>query len=291
MREETVRVDDENPPRGGGAGPTCRRRSRAASGRSRLARRPARALRDGRTENGALQIWLTPHGFLKGAAAHAATVRTGTLGGRAAHRRFKAFDRYTIAARLNAQQLVEHVETTVANTLYGDTRLEADYADYRDVAGAKFPMKIVMKQGGFPDAGPDAGVRAAEQRRRAGVSPHRNVRPRRLHPRRRPAPRQGDRSRLLGPRGLHSHELPARVPRPPGADRGAGQRGADRGEARGGEARDPTSRSATSSTRTTTATIPAGCARSSPKAFHPDSPVEQALSTRRSSQPREGRPR
>ena len=39
MREEFVRVDDENPPKGGGAGPYIRRRSRAASVRSRSARR------------------------------------------------------------------------------------------------------------------------------------------------------------------------------------------------------------------------------------------------------------
>ena len=35
------------------------------------------AIRDGRTEDGALQIWLTPHGFLKGAAANAATLTAG----------------------------------------------------------------------------------------------------------------------------------------------------------------------------------------------------------------------
>jgi glyoxylase-like metal-dependent hydrolase (beta-lactamase superfamily II) len=151
MREETVRVDDDNPPRGGGAGPYVPETQQGGIRPIPFGPQTARAVRDGRTENGALQIWLTPHGFLKGAAANNATVRTGALGGRRGTIiSFKAFDRYTVAGRLNGQQLVEHVETTVANPLYGDTRLEADYSDYRDMNGAKFPMRIVMKQGGFP---------------------------------------------------------------------------------------------------------------------------------------------
>jgi glyoxylase-like metal-dependent hydrolase (beta-lactamase superfamily II) len=151
MREETVRVDDENPPRGGGAGPYVPETQQGGIRPIPFGPQTTRALRDGRTENGALLIWLTPHGFLKGAAANNASVRTATERGRRITTvSFRAFDRYTVTGRLNAQNLVEHVETTVANTLYGDMRLEAEYADYRSVDGMQFPWRIVQRQGGFP---------------------------------------------------------------------------------------------------------------------------------------------
>ena len=149
MREQTVRVDDENPPRGGGAGPYVPETQQGGIRPIPFGPQTANAVRDGRTENGALQIWLTPHGFLKGAAANNATVRPGTSRGRRVVS-FRAFDRYTINGTINEQNLVERVQTTVANALYGDMVLEAEYSDYRDVGGVKYPMRIVQRQGGFP---------------------------------------------------------------------------------------------------------------------------------------------
>src|SRR5439155_13704271 len=71
MRQEIVRVDDENPPRGGGAGGY-----NPATGQGGIRPVPGDINQsqntDGRTESGALNIWLTPHGFLKGAAANSA---------------------------------------------------------------------------------------------------------------------------------------------------------------------------------------------------------------------------
>jgi glyoxylase-like metal-dependent hydrolase (beta-lactamase superfamily II) len=149
MREQTVRVDDENPPRGGGAGPYVPETQQGGIRPIPFGPQTANAVRDGRTENGALQIWLTPHGFLKGAAANNATMRAGTSRGRRVVS-FRAFDRYTISGTINEQNLVERVQTTVANPLYGDMVLEAEYSDYRDVGGVKYPMRIVQRQGGFP---------------------------------------------------------------------------------------------------------------------------------------------
>ena len=149
MREQTVRIDDENPPRGGGAGPYVPETQQGGIRPIPFGPQTATVVRDGRTENGALQIWLTPHGFLKGAAANTATVRAGTQRGRRVVS-FKAFDRYTISGTINDQNLVERVETMVANPLYGDMILEAMYSDYRDIAGVKFPMRIVHRQAGFP---------------------------------------------------------------------------------------------------------------------------------------------
>ncbi len=68
MRQEIVRIDDQDPPRGGGAGPFT-----PATGQGGIRPIPGDIIQnqnaDGRTETGALNIWLTPHGFIKGATA------------------------------------------------------------------------------------------------------------------------------------------------------------------------------------------------------------------------------
>ena len=51
---------------------------------------------------------------------------------------------------INDQNLVERVETWIDNPFLGDMLFEAIYSDYKDVGGAKFPMHIVQKQGGYP---------------------------------------------------------------------------------------------------------------------------------------------
>jgi glyoxylase-like metal-dependent hydrolase (beta-lactamase superfamily II) len=151
MREELVRIDDENPPRGGGAGGYV-----AATGQGGIRPIPfgpqtQTAVRDARTDVGLLQIWLTPHGFLKAAAANNPSVRTNTVRGRPAHVvSFTALGKYPVIGTINDQNLVERVETRVPNSVLGDMVLEAIYSDYRDVGGVKFPMRTAQRQGGFP---------------------------------------------------------------------------------------------------------------------------------------------
>ncbi len=74
MRQELVRIDDQKPPRGGGAGGY-----NPVTFQGGIRPIPGDIIQnqntDGRTEVGALHIWLTPHGFLKGAAANAATAK------------------------------------------------------------------------------------------------------------------------------------------------------------------------------------------------------------------------
>src|SRR4030095_6352604 len=69
MREETVRRDVDFPPRGGGAGPF-----NPAPGQGGMRPIPGdvvhNGVREGRTDAGLVQIWMTPHGFLQGAGAH-----------------------------------------------------------------------------------------------------------------------------------------------------------------------------------------------------------------------------
>jgi glyoxylase-like metal-dependent hydrolase (beta-lactamase superfamily II) len=152
MREETVRIDDENPPRGGGAGPYVAATQQGGIRPIPFGPQSATAVRDGRTENGAVQIWMTPHGFLKGAAAAAnATVRAAPGGRGAQVVSFAAFNgKYTLSGTINAQNLVERVETLLPNGLLGDTAFESIFSDYRDFGGVKYPMRIQQRQAGFP---------------------------------------------------------------------------------------------------------------------------------------------
>src|SRR5918911_4968337 len=81
MRQELVRIDDAKVPRGGGAGGY---NPQTFQGGIRPI--PGDIIQkntiDGRTQNGAIQYFLTPHGFVKGAAANAASLKTGTAHGK-----------------------------------------------------------------------------------------------------------------------------------------------------------------------------------------------------------------
>jgi glyoxylase-like metal-dependent hydrolase (beta-lactamase superfamily II) len=148
MRQELVRIDDMNPPRGGGAGGF-----NPATGQGGIRPIPGDIIQntnvDGRTQTGALNLWLTPHGFLKGAAANAATAKVSTVKGKKVVS-FTAFNKYTVTGTLNEQNLVERVETKMDVSFTGDTLFDGIYSDYRDYGGVKFPGHLVMRQGGFP---------------------------------------------------------------------------------------------------------------------------------------------
>jgi glyoxylase-like metal-dependent hydrolase (beta-lactamase superfamily II) len=104
-----------------------------------------------------LEIWITPWGFLKGAAANNATVRAQTVGGR----RFNVVtfnpplkspggQPYRVIGYIGPQGLVERVQTWVENPIFGDMLVEAEYTNYRDSNGLMFPAEWVQKRGGHP---------------------------------------------------------------------------------------------------------------------------------------------
>src|SRR5262245_35556176 len=148
MRQEIVRIDNEYPPRGGGAGPF-----NPTTGQGGIRPIPGDIIQnqniDGRTENGSLNLWLTPHGFLKGAAANGRATISGARGKKKLVS-FTAFNKYTVTGTINEQNLVEHVETRIDVGFTGDTLIEGIYSDYKDFAGVKFPMHIIQQQGGYP---------------------------------------------------------------------------------------------------------------------------------------------
>ena len=89
-------------------------------------------------------IWITPHGVVKAALKNRATVRSdGGVG-------FSEPGRFRAVAYINADGMVERVESVLPNPVMGDTRVVTRYLDYRDQGGVKFPGRIVQEQGGFP---------------------------------------------------------------------------------------------------------------------------------------------
>lgn len=99
------------------------------------------------------QLWATPHGFLKAAAANAgnATVTTETVNGRKMTRvTFLAHGKHKVSGSINDQSLVEKVETWQDNPVTGDTPVVTTFADYKEFGGVKFPGRVIQNQGGFP---------------------------------------------------------------------------------------------------------------------------------------------
>jgi glyoxylase-like metal-dependent hydrolase (beta-lactamase superfamily II) len=94
-------------------------------------------------------IWLTPHGFLKGAVANNATVRPETLLGEKYNLvSYTVQNKYKVNGYVDAQNMLYKVETWVANDVLGDLHVEALYRDYKDFGGVKFPTIIIQKQAG-----------------------------------------------------------------------------------------------------------------------------------------------
>jgi glyoxylase-like metal-dependent hydrolase (beta-lactamase superfamily II) len=148
MRQELVRVDDAKPPRGGGAGGY-----NPATFQGGIRPVPGDMIQnqtlDGRTQAGAIAFWLTPHGFLKGAAANLASAKAAMVRGKRTVT-FTAFGKFPITATLDEKNLVERVETLVDNVFTGDTAIDGTYSEYRDLDGIRVPMHIVMREAGFP---------------------------------------------------------------------------------------------------------------------------------------------
>jgi glyoxylase-like metal-dependent hydrolase (beta-lactamase superfamily II) len=93
-----------------------------------------------------LQIWLTPHGFLKAAMENNATMKKGSMGTLLEFQTGK----YKVTGTLDAQNMVTKTETWVPNPVLGDMPVETTFSGYKDFNGVKFPTTIVQQQGGSP---------------------------------------------------------------------------------------------------------------------------------------------
>jgi hypothetical protein len=98
-----------------------------------------------------LEVWKTPHGFLKAAATNNATLRSQTIAGKKYNvLSFTGQNKAMVQGYFNDQNLLERVETMIDNSVTGDTPLEVRYTDYKDFGGVKFPSRILERQFGLP---------------------------------------------------------------------------------------------------------------------------------------------
>src|SRR5262245_8542874 len=114
--------------------------------------------------NQALNIWTTPWGFLKGAAANNATVRQ--QGGQqvvsfSPNLKSPSGQAYTVTGYIDKQNLVSKVETRVDNAVVGDLLVEFDYSNYRSMNGVQVPARIVQKQAGMETFNADISAATA----------------------------------------------------------------------------------------------------------------------------------
>jgi glyoxylase-like metal-dependent hydrolase (beta-lactamase superfamily II) len=104
-----------------------------------------------------LEIWITPWGFIKGAEANGATLANRTVNGK----RYQVLTwnsptkspggkNYQLVGYINADKVVEKVETRLDHAVFGDMLVEAEYSFWRDNNGFKFPSEIVQKRAGWP---------------------------------------------------------------------------------------------------------------------------------------------
>jgi glyoxylase-like metal-dependent hydrolase (beta-lactamase superfamily II) len=140
-RVDRVRVQGENPPRGGGQQPIVGEQKQS---QTIIVKADTPWVQQ-------LEIWMLPHGFLRAAAARPVTLESRTVSGR--RYRVVSFvgdNKARVSGFINDQNLVERVETQVDNAFFGDLPFEAVYAEFRSDSGVQFPMHIVQRQGGHP---------------------------------------------------------------------------------------------------------------------------------------------
>jgi glyoxylase-like metal-dependent hydrolase (beta-lactamase superfamily II) len=109
-----------------------------------------------------LEIWITPWGFLKGAAANVtdsgATAVSQMIDGQqynviswTADEMAPSGLNYTVIGYVNADtNLIDRVETHVADNVMGDKLIQNNYSNYMDVDGIQVPGEITQIQGGHP---------------------------------------------------------------------------------------------------------------------------------------------
>ena len=102
-------------------------------------------------------IWVTPWGFLRGAAAAPApTVRSRSMDDVdyrvvtwSPPQKAPSGADYRLSGYINAENLVERVETWVEHPILGDMHVELFYSGYRRIDGVMVPTRIAQRQVGM----------------------------------------------------------------------------------------------------------------------------------------------
>ncbi len=159
-KEDMVRVQGNNPARGGGAGFPITGEQRATTlvngnyAWTLNAQGQPQAQND-QAEARQFMIWVSAHGFIKAALADPnATVTDREFIGAGRNLRvvgFTMMGKYRATGEFNNQNMLERVVTWIPNPVMGDMQVEIRYTDWKDVGnGIKAPFHIHMHQGDHP---------------------------------------------------------------------------------------------------------------------------------------------
>ena len=104
-----------------------------------------------------VEFYLTPWGFLKGAAENSATASRRKVDGKnytvltwSPAVKAPSTKSYVINGYVNDKNLVDRVETWLGDNMMGDMHVLATYSGWKDFGGAMAPAKIVQTRGGLP---------------------------------------------------------------------------------------------------------------------------------------------
>jgi len=107
--------------------------------------------------NNSLEFYITPWGFLKGAAANNATVSKKKVDGKnytvltwSPAVKAVSGKNYVINGYVSDKNIVERVETWLGDNIMGDMHILAVYSGWKDFGGVMAPARIVQTRGGWP---------------------------------------------------------------------------------------------------------------------------------------------
>jgi len=104
-----------------------------------------------------VEFYITPWGFLKGAAANNATVSKKKVDGKSytvltwsPTVKAPSGKSYVINGYVSQQNTVDRVETWLGDNIMGDMHILATYTGWKDFGGVMAPAKILQTRGGWP---------------------------------------------------------------------------------------------------------------------------------------------
>jgi len=116
----------------------------------------------------ALELYITPWGFLKGAAENDATVSRKKVDGKnytvltwSPKVKAPSGKSYVINGFVDEKNMVDRVETWLGDNIMGDMHILATYTGWKDFGGVMAPAKIVQTRGGWPFFEVDVAVAKA----------------------------------------------------------------------------------------------------------------------------------
>lgn len=134
---------------------------------------------------GSLELYITPWGFLKGAAERNATASRRSMHGKdytvlswSPEVKAPSGNSYVVNGYINDENLVERVETWLGENIMGDMHIVATYTDWRDFGGFMAPTQIVQTRGGWPFFEVEVTNAEANPRNLASLAPAPAERPR-----------------------------------------------------------------------------------------------------------------